>query len=140
MAEFLIYAKSNTHSDKEKEAAGCYQRGDIVVVMPDGHPWGAQETLPTFFVLKIPGLDYLKARQFTESHRQDTGLLDRDGQKIIKTLRRRAFSLDVANIPRAIKNQLEAGSVTVNWNQARDYFQDRINGGSLSALSDEGLK
>lgn len=56
MAELLIKAISASHADPEKSERGCYRKGDIVVVMPDGHEWGAQEGLPTFVRVRVPGV------------------------------------------------------------------------------------
>ncbi|MFQ5354613.1 MAG: hypothetical protein ACE5DR_06665, partial [Thermodesulfobacteriota bacterium] len=51
MAELLIRLKDNTHSDAVKDRM-CYKRGDVVVVMPDGHEWGRAEGLPDFAVIR----------------------------------------------------------------------------------------
>jgi len=51
MAELLIRLKNNTHPDAVKDRM-CYKRGDIVVVMPDGHQWGRAEGLPDFAVIR----------------------------------------------------------------------------------------
>jgi len=51
MAEILVRLKNNTHSDPIKDRM-CYKRGDVVVVMPDGHPWGSSEGLPDFAVIQ----------------------------------------------------------------------------------------
>lgn len=56
MAELLIKATSASHADPEKDEAGCYKKGDIVGLQPDGHEWGAKEGLPTFVRVKVPGL------------------------------------------------------------------------------------
>lgn len=54
MAEILVRAISNVHSDAEKDRRGCYKKGYPVVVMPDGHEWGSQEGLPGFVIVKCP--------------------------------------------------------------------------------------
>jgi len=51
MAELLVRLKNNTHSDPVKDRM-CYKRGDVVLVMPDGHPWGNSEGLPDFVVIR----------------------------------------------------------------------------------------
>lgn len=43
MADLLIRARDNTHSDPVKDFRGSYKRGDIVVVKPTGWPWGSEE-------------------------------------------------------------------------------------------------
>ena len=56
MAEILIKAMDAINSDPVKNLAGCYKKGDIVVIMPDNWTWGKEETLPKFVILKIPGV------------------------------------------------------------------------------------
>lgn len=54
MARLLVKATDNTHPDPVKDLR-CYKRGDVVVVMPDGHEWGKEEGPPKFFTVDIPG-------------------------------------------------------------------------------------
>lgn len=49
-------ARSNTHHDPDKDQSGCYKKGDIVVVMENGHIWGAEERPPHFVIVKCPGV------------------------------------------------------------------------------------
>src|SRR5687768_16286866 len=61
MAELLIHATNTELSDMEKAARRAYRRGDVVLVMPDGHAWAANELSSpdngrALFVLKIPGV------------------------------------------------------------------------------------
>ncbi|MEK6532107.1 MAG: hypothetical protein AABZ23_06425 [Deltaproteobacteria bacterium] len=55
MAEFLIKAVDSTNPNPSKDVM-CYKRGDIVVVMPDGHAWGGEERLPAFLKVFVHGL------------------------------------------------------------------------------------
>lgn len=57
MAELLVLAVNRTHPDPEKDRRGIHKKGDIIVVKPDGHTWGAGEGLPTFVRVLCPGLD-----------------------------------------------------------------------------------
>lgn len=62
MAELLVKAVDAVHADAVKDARGSYKRGDVVVVMPDGHTWGREELLAPalggkFIVVKIAGVD-----------------------------------------------------------------------------------
>ncbi len=68
MAELLIKAIDATHSDPAKDQRGCYKRGDIVLVMPDGHEWGKEERLPKFVVVKISGLSVEAVKKYILSH------------------------------------------------------------------------
>lgn len=120
MAEFLIKAVDATHADPEKHARGCYKRGDIVCVMPDGHQWGRLEGLPNFVVLKIPGVSHIKAAAYMESHE------DRTDPVNTVTLLRRKFRLRVDDVPAAIKRELrDTGSVTLSWSQVRGFLRNK---------------
>ncbi len=44
MAELLVRTKDNAHRHPDKDRA-AYKRGDVVVIMPDGHKWGRMESL-----------------------------------------------------------------------------------------------
>jgi len=50
MAELLVMNVDNVGRTPEKTAL-LYKRGDVVVVMPDGHVWGAKESPPTFRIV-----------------------------------------------------------------------------------------
>jgi hypothetical protein len=125
MAELLIKARNAQHADPDIDRQGCYKRGDIVVVMPDGHEWGAKEGLPNFVKIKIPGLDHETVRELIDEQREDdagTLLFDDDGQPIL--FRRRRWRLLVDSIPTTIRNQLrDFGEVTVTRAQIRNYVK-----------------
>lgn len=89
MAELLVKAVDAVHDDPEVDRRGCYKAGDIVACQPDGHPWGACECLPTFLVVRIPGLSVADARRYTEPR---TLNVTADGPEIIE---RRRFRIDV---------------------------------------------
>lgn len=53
--ELLVYNRlSDPHPMKEGSA---YQPGDIVVVKPAGHEWGAAECAPAFLLFVVPGTE-----------------------------------------------------------------------------------
>ncbi|MFA6100393.1 MAG: hypothetical protein WC750_06030 [Patescibacteria group bacterium] len=68
MAELLIKAKKHWMDEftqkqiddlpvNAKESYNARtQIGDVIVVKPDGWPWGNEECLPTFLVIKLPGV------------------------------------------------------------------------------------
>ena len=118
MAEFLIKAVDATIPDPTKDRAGCYKRGDVVVVMPNGHEWGKEEGPPSFIILKIPGLSVTVARKYLES---EYVLGDKN-----KLARRRRYRLRVDDLPLGVKSELvSAGSVTVNWSEIKSCVQDK---------------
>ncbi len=69
MAELLIRLRDNTHTDPAKDRM-CYKRGDIVVVMPDGHQWGRAEGLPDFAVIKTDAAA-AQLERFVSVHEED---------------------------------------------------------------------
>jgi hypothetical protein len=120
VAEILIKAVDATHADPEKDRRGCYKRGMPVVVMPDGHAWGAEERLPRFVVLKLPGVAVAKVQQFIAQ--------DHEGEALY---RRRLWKLFVDEIPLAVRNKLVAqGYITIGpggdftWTQVRNYIRN----------------
>lgn len=115
MAELLIKAIDATHKDPVKDKAGSYKRGDVVVVMPDGHVWGKEERLPKFMVVKIPDLSVKDAMKYIES--------ETDGLVVI-TRRRHKFLVD--DTPSVIKDELNAkGEVTVAWEEIKGFVQEK---------------
>jgi hypothetical protein len=74
MAEFLIKAQGNlwmenlakedwaTKKLTQEQFDARSEIGDIVVVKPDGHPWGRCECPPQYVVIKVPKMDWEKAK------------------------------------------------------------------------------
>ena len=121
MAEILFMAIDRTHADPAKDAEGCYKRGDPVVVMLDGHEWGKEERLPTFYLVKIPGLAVETAKKYIVPF---YGIPDGTGDRL--TVRRRLFRLLIDDVPNSIKQQLkETGEVTVTMTQIKNYIQNK---------------
>lgn len=121
MAEFLIKAVSATHADAVKDARGSYKRGDVVVVMPDGHPWGSSERLPKCVVVKIPSLSVAQAQQFVESE----SVIDVFTAARVIT-RRRRWRVRVDDVPLAIRNALRNnGEVTVSYAEVRNFIENK---------------
>ena len=65
----LVKAVSAVHPDAEKDRRGSHKKGDIIVVKPDGHTWGAGEGPPTFVVVKCPAVDVATAEAKLEPWR-----------------------------------------------------------------------
>lgn len=123
MAELLIKAIDAIHSNKDKDRRGCYKRGDVVVVMPDGHEWGKEECFPKFVVVKIPGLSVEAGKKYTES---DYDLSDPKGERV---LTRRKYKLKLDSLPGSIKQQLnKAGETTVVWGSIKGYVENKVLG------------
>jgi len=57
MCELLVKAIDANHPDPVIDLAGSYKRGDVVVIMPDGHTWGTGELdTNVFAIIKHPGV------------------------------------------------------------------------------------
>jgi len=118
MAEFLVKAVDSTNRDPIKDQRGCYKRGDVVVVMPDGHKWGKEEGLPKFAIIKIPGLSVKDAKEYTASE-YPLGDLTK------KPIRRRRYRVPLDDLSAAIKSELDTGSTTVDKAQITTYIKDK---------------
>ena len=129
MCEILIFAGNNTHADPDTDRRGCWKRGYPVVVKEDGHPWGAEERLPKFVVVKIPGMPAAKAEAFLEPQ-----MVDDAGVPVYENVveaqprwgiyRRKAWRIAWASLPAGIKNTLQTtGEITVTVAQIRNYLK-----------------
>ena len=126
MAELLIKARDPIDLPVNEEKRNrCYRKGDIIVVMPDGHEWGKEERLPKFVVIKVPGMSVATAKKYIEPNEIDTGLVDRDGERIIKLVNKRKYNVLIDNIPEAVSNQLKTGVVEVSWDSVKSYVYDK---------------
>lgn len=120
MAEFLIKTIDANHSNPVKDKAGCYKRGDVVVVMPDGWQWGRLEGPPKFVIVKIPGMTVEAAQKYIESE-NDT--IDPETPVV---LTRRKYKFHIDDIPSEIKDELESkGIVTITKLQAEGFLNDK---------------
>jgi len=131
MAQILVMARDNTHADPDTDRRGCYKRGYPVVVMPDTHTWGREEGLPTFVVIKIPGVPVEKVRKYIEPQLEDT--TDERGRYQI--YRRRLWQFRLDDLPAAARNKLARdGELTIGvgdytgdydytWTQVRSYLR-----------------
>lgn len=75
-AEFLVRAKGHwmdnlsqeevdaMSNEKKEQYDARTQKGDIIVVKPDGWEWGSGERLPDFVVVKIPSMTYEDAKEY----------------------------------------------------------------------------
>lgn len=129
MCEILIFAGNNTHVDPEKDRRGCWKRGYPVVVKEDGHEWGAEEGLPKFIVVKIPGVPAAKAEAFLEPQDVDdaglpyyANLIEAVPRRAI--YRRKAWRVAWTSLPAGISNTLQTtGEITVSVAQIRNYLR-----------------
>ena len=138
MCEILVFLGDNTNADPTADRKGCWKRGMPVVVREDGWPWGASEGLPTFAIVKIPGVAAAQAQAFLDAQLEDDA-----GVPYFETIpmanparaiyRKRAWKVAIDAVPAAIRNQvLTTGSVTVTVAQIRN-FLNRVRDGAIYA-------
>lgn len=72
MCEILVAVNPNnyTHPDPDKDLSGVYKRGYPVIVFDEGHSWGAEEGLPKFIIVKIPGVNKATIEQYLSEWKQ----------------------------------------------------------------------
>lgn len=102
MAELLIMAKAT-----QSKNPGAYKRGDVVVVMEDGHKWGREERPPTFAIVRIPGVPAEKLRDLLEPDQSE--VLGADAEPIYKG--RRKVRLAIAELAKQQKQDLMDGKI-----------------------------
>ena len=127
MCELLICAVNKTHPDATKDERGCYKRGDVVMVKDDGYQWSANEGLPLFVIVKIPGRTVAQAEKYCLPYTLD----DLGGVSPTRIVRRRlhGVEVDAASLPAWVKTSLrDTGTVTVTFTQIRNYIKNKITG------------
>jgi hypothetical protein len=124
MAEILLMAINKSHSNPDKDAAGCYKRGDPVMVRDDGHTWGTEETRApinggVFVIIKLPGVLRSKVEKYVVSLKDD---LDPT-----RDVRRRLWRVVVDELPVGVRNQLrDTGTYTTTWTQVRNFIENKV--------------
>lgn len=135
MAEILVKAVDATNPDGEKDRRGCYKRGMPVLVMEDGHEWGAEERLPKFIVIKVPTISVATVARYALPQ---TTIDQFTGQPV--TYRRRRWQIQWNDLPAAARQKLAstgqlvikaggyAGAYDYTWAQVKGYFLDYLTG------------
>ena len=96
MAELLVRVVDKVNADPYLNAK-CTKRGDVIVVQPDGWPWGKDEQKnPAWRIVKVPGLSVIDASAFLGPE------LDTDPEQPSAVLQPRAFKLDLDHLPASI--------------------------------------
>lgn len=132
MAELLIKAENAMHSDPQKDAVGCYKRGDIVAVRPDGFSWGSKERLAPadggkFVVIKITGVTPAQVRNFVRN-RWGCEVDGEDIDQALGHVRRRRIRIDADLLPIAVKQTLnQTGQYSTTWTAIRQFVRNKQN-------------
>jgi len=91
--DVLIKLGDNHSLDSEEDARACYKHGDIVVVRPAGHLWGAEER-KRFLIIQVY-LTGTEVQEITRPKKIATGKLDEQGRPIMKIIKRRAKRINL---------------------------------------------
>lgn len=114
--EMLIKTVDAHHPDLNVDTAGCYKKGDIVCIMPEGHEWGRLECLPRFLVVKADLTDK-EADELVSPVK--SYLLNTDGGMIIKARRKYKFDFEKNMGVEKLKAVRESGwrveGIEKNW-------------------------
>lgn len=136
MAELLIKARDANHADAEKDRRGCYKRGDVVLVVEDGHEWGRKEGPPNFVILRIPlAARALAERLADEDDEDDVGApaVDEKGERRVH--RRRRWRVNLEALPAAVRAALQAdGRASVTRVQLRARLRRKRDGAPFPDL------
>lgn len=98
-----------------------YRKGDIVEVRPGGSWTGRSEKTP-FYTVTITGLSVEAAKKYMKPLYDTT---DPNNPVLIK---RRKWRVLVANVPSAIKQELQQkGVVTVSLDKVKNYIKAKLN-------------
>ncbi len=112
MAEFLVRKE-----DSPTRKPGSYKAGDIVDVYEDGRCTEAPSPDSPFYIIKVPGLSTSEARKYIEPEIDGYVVNEFTPKEHIgnpqelqpNLIRRRAFGLDIDNLPAAARNALQTG-------------------------------
>ena len=87
----LLMKKSDTAVKKGEDDSGAYKRGDIVMIKPKGHLWGAAERR-NFVMVEV----YLTDREKEDLMKPETKLVRGEGgQPTLETVKRRQYRLNL---------------------------------------------
>lgn len=100
MAELLVRVRDKVNVTDFYADCKCTKRGDVIVVCPDGWPWGDQElTRPEYRLVRLQGVGVAAVTPYLAPE------LDIDPTHPSRTLQRRLYKIDFSNltIPTAFK-------------------------------------
>jgi hypothetical protein len=124
MAECLVKAISVTNIDPVKDIRGCYKSGDVVVVMPDGHLWGASEGLPNFWIVKVPGATVAQLEIYLDPV---TAVDPPELGGRTRVIRRRRWFADISQLTGGSRNTLLAtGVISVPLTTVQGFMTNKV--------------
>ncbi|MDD5643967.1 MAG: hypothetical protein PHO00_00765, partial [bacterium] len=94
--DLLIKVGDNVSLNQQEDAVASFKNGDIVIVRPSGHRWGAQEKRK-FLIVKVY-LTEEEVKDITQEKKIETGKFDRIGNPIMKTVGRRKNKVNLQKL------------------------------------------
>jgi hypothetical protein len=126
MAEILVKAVDAIHPDPVKDLRGCYKRGDVIGVAPNGWAWGALEQLAPvnggqFVIVKITDVTRTQVLNWVRNNWQ----CEIDG--VDSNVRRRRVRIDTQLLPASVRNALNnTGQYSTTWAAIRQYLRNKL--------------
>lgn len=94
MCEILVIAHDKTNPNDTVKDAKLYKRGDVVVVVEDGHPWGDKDrSLALFRIVKLPNVTPSEASMWLGREPET------NPRQPSRMLQRRLWTLDLTLLP-----------------------------------------
>ena len=119
MAELLIRTQDKPSSGNVYTDRHRLGRGDVVVVMPDGHKWSdVEKAAPFWRILRLPGVGPNKLTQLLAS---DVGYGDFEAEKASKVLQRRAYKIDLLALVALLADVVKVGEIATQPTKAEVY-------------------
>lgn len=94
--DLLIKVGDSVSADSNEDAVASFKNGDIVIVRPAGHKWGAQEK-KKFLIVRVYLTDE-EVKDITQEKKIETGKFDRSGNPIMKTVGRRKNKVNLQKL------------------------------------------
>ncbi len=127
--EFLV--KLRTTKGLDPALPGVWELGEPVVAMPDGHEWGKLERPPAFLVVKVPDMTAAEAEVLLEHDYDLDGATGEETGHTQNARRRWRADITQAKLDALLPDPLP-DSVTVTFNQIRNYLKDRVSGAKVT--------
>ena len=110
MAEILVLNRTDLPTD-----ATIYQRGDPVVIFPDGHNWGAEElNSAKFIIVKIAGVAPETLKAYLARVEEIIGVSP-SGIKRTRTIHKCRYRLPVESLPPRHRNKQQIAVSLTEW-------------------------
>ncbi|MCK9555385.1 DUF2341 domain-containing protein [bacterium] len=94
--DLLIKVGDNVSADSGEDAVASFKNGDIVIVRPAGHKWGAQEKRK-FLIVRVYLTDE-EVKDITQEKKVETGRVGRNGNPVMRTTGRRKNKVDLQKL------------------------------------------